>query len=85
MYCNFFDNIIEGVCYKNVFIIFVQYYLESSLGFKESYYIFKEFVELLKDFQGFLKQRLQRLKSVLKIDLNFFIKKFCIYFKLVFL
>lgn len=55
MYCNFFDNIIEGVCYKNVFIIFVQYYLESSFGFKESYYIFKEFVELLKDFQGFLK------------------------------
>lgn len=47
---NLFDNTIEGVRYKNAPIISVQHHPESSPGPKESHYIFKEFVELLKDF-----------------------------------
>ncbi|MDU9778097.1 glutamine-hydrolyzing carbamoyl-phosphate synthase small subunit [Helicobacter pylori] len=47
---NLFDNTIEGVRYKNAPIISVQHHPESSPGPKESHYIFKEFVGLLKDF-----------------------------------
>jgi len=45
---NLFDNTIEGLKYKDSPIFSVQHHPESSPGPKESRYIFKEFLSLIK-------------------------------------
>ncbi|MBT5935275.1 glutamine-hydrolyzing carbamoyl-phosphate synthase small subunit [Sulfurimonas sp.] len=46
---NLFDNTIEGLKYKNEPIFSVQHHPEASPGPKESAYIFKQFIDLMKE------------------------------------